>query len=167
MDQNGNNSSELLTKVREEARRLLGVAKTIREQKQDGNEQYAKQYLILPMLRALGYTTDSFPPEVRPEYQIKVEFSKSETKYLDYAIYIDDATQPSIFVEAKALNKNLDDHVEQLANYHKQEDNVKVSILTNGEEWRIYITKDGHSSDMSREPILKVNLSALINKKID
>ena len=165
MDQVTTNSNDIISKVRDESKRLLQVAKSIREQKQDGNEQYTKQYLILPMLRALGYTTDSFPPEVRPEYQIKIEFSKSETKYLDYAIYIDNSSTPSIFVEAKALCKNLDDHVQQLASYHKQEDSVKLSILTNGDEWRIYMTKDGHSSDMSSNPILKVTLSQLANNK--
>ncbi len=159
------NTNDLAVKVRDEAKRLLMAVKSIREQKQDGNEQFTKMVLILPMLRTLGYTTDSFPPEVRPEYQIKLTYSKVETKYVDYAIHIDNSPTPSIFVEAKALCKNLDDYVEQLASYHKQEDGVKISILTNGEEWRIYMTKDGHSSDMSQVPILKVTLSSLVNNK--
>ena len=165
MEQLTSNSNDLVAKVRDEAKRLQQVAKGLREQNQDSNEQFTKTAMILPMLRALGYTTDSFPPEVRPEHQIKLEFSKAETKYVDYAIHIDNAPTPSIFVEAKALCKNLDDHVEQLASYHKQEDGVKISILTNGEEWRIYMTKDGHSSDMSKDPILKVTLSSLANNK--
>ena len=165
MDQLTTNSNDLVTKVREEAKRLMQVAKSLREQKQDGNEQYTKLSMILPMLRALGYTTDSFPPEVRPEYQLKLVFSKPETKFVDYAIYIDNAQSPCIFVEAKALCENLDEHVEQLASYHKQEDNVKLSILTNGDEWRIYMTKADHSSDMSKDAILKVTLSSLANNK--
>ncbi len=68
------NTNDLAVKVRDEAKRLLMAVKSIREQKQDGNEQFTKMVLILPMLRTLGYTTDSFPPEVRPEYQIKLTY---------------------------------------------------------------------------------------------
>ena len=99
MEQLTSNSNDLVAKVRDEAKRLQQVAKGLREQNQDSNEQFTKTAMILPMLRALGYTTDSFPPEVRPEHQIKLEFSKAETKYVDYAIHIDNAPTPSIFVE--------------------------------------------------------------------
>ena len=79
MEQLTSNSNDLVAKVRDEAKRLQQVAKGLREQNKDSNEQVTKTAMILPMLRALGYTTDSFPPEVRPEHQIKLEFSKAET----------------------------------------------------------------------------------------
>lgn len=49
---------------RKQIKELSETCEEIKKHGGTGNEEFAKQYLILPMLKNLGYKTDGFPPEV-------------------------------------------------------------------------------------------------------
>ncbi|HEY4549391.1 MAG TPA: type I restriction endonuclease, partial [Bacillus sp. (in: firmicutes)] len=75
------------------------------------NEESTKQFLILPLLRGLGYDTYS-PKEVTPEFT--ADFHKKNEK-VDYAISING--DPKIFVEAKSMNSKIVKNAPQLSRY--------------------------------------------------
>lgn len=95
------------------------------------NEADTIRVLITPMIEALGWNTLDLD-EVQSEYR-----HKPGDDPVDYALFVDGV--PVLFVEAKALDKNLNDRkwIVQTLNYANA-CNVPWTILTNGEEWRVY-----------------------------
>lgn len=95
-----------------------------------GNEANTKAVLIEPLLDALGWN----PLDL--DY-VEREFRVFDGTALDYALRLDGALR--LFVEAKALAKNLDDKqfVSQAVNYANNE-GVVWCVLTNGVAWRVY-----------------------------
>lgn len=96
------------------------------------NEESTKQFLILPLLRGLGYDTYS-PQEVNPEFT--ADFHKKNEK-VDYAISING--EPKIFVEAKSINSPITKSAPQLSRYFSTFPNVRLGILTNGVEYHFF-----------------------------
>lgn len=96
------------------------------------NEESTKQFLILPMLRGLGYDTYS-PKEVTPEFT--ADFHKKNEK-VDYAISING--EPKIFLEAKSINSAITKNAPQLSRYFSTFPNVRLGILTNGLEYHFF-----------------------------
>ena len=92
------------------------------------DEASAKQTLILPILKELGW--DPFNrDEVYPEYPL-------DDKKLDYCLKI--GTVPKVFIEAKKPAEELERHEEQLLQYSFKH-NVGLAILTNGIVWWFYL----------------------------
>ncbi len=93
-------------------------------------ERETEAWLVEPILEVLQWKKG---PDVRIAYPIKTK----KGKYIaDYALQIDSKTR--ILVEVKKVANNLkDENVMQLMEYafHEKAD---VSILTNGNEWRVY-----------------------------
>ncbi|TKC14358.1 type I restriction endonuclease [Robertmurraya kyonggiensis] len=106
------------------------------------NEESTKQFLILPLLRGLGYDTYS-PQEVTPEFT--ADFHKKNEK-VDYAISING--DPKIFVEAKTMNKPINKSAPQLSRYFSTFPSVRLGILTNGIEYHFFTDlKDANIMD--------------------
>ncbi len=91
------------------------------------NEHQVCQYVILPVLEALGW--DTWSEEVVPQY-------KSARGIVDYALFIDG--RPKVFIEAKNLGEFLSAHEEQLLRYAYTE-GIELAVLTNGKEWWFYL----------------------------
>jgi predicted type IV restriction endonuclease len=115
-----------LSRVLEEVRKKL-VAYRGREL----NEQDTKTALIDPVLRALGWHVGDLE-EVSQEYKLK-----PQDKPVDYAFFL--IRTPKLFLEAKARGQNLDDRkwAGQIMGYAAVA-GVKWTVITNGDEYRIY-----------------------------
>jgi hypothetical protein len=95
-------------------------------------EEATKNAFIMPFIQSLGY--DVFNPlEVVPEFVADIGLKKGEK--IDYAIFKDNS--PTILIECKHWNKNLDLHDGQLLRYFHVS-KAKFGILTNGIEYRFY-----------------------------
>jgi hypothetical protein len=94
-------------------------------------EQNTKVGLIAPILRSLGWNVEDLR-EVHLEYK-----RRPTDKPVDYALMLNGA--PRLFVEAKALDENLDDPrwANQIMGYAMVA-GVRWVVLTNGDEYRIY-----------------------------
>lgn len=94
-------------------------------------EQNTKNSLISPVLRALGWNMVDLD-EVQLEYK-----RKAMDNPVDYALSIN--REPSLFVEAKALDGNVDDPkwAGQIMGYAAVA-GVEWIVLTNGNDYRIY-----------------------------
>jgi hypothetical protein len=147
----------VLGQVRERIARYRGTAI---------GEESTKASLISPVLHALGWDLTEID-EVRHEYR-----RKSINNPVDYALLI--LREPRLFVEAKPLDANLDDHhwLTQILVY-ATEAGVGWLVLTNGDEYRIYnvhapvpaedkLFRSARISDESTQP---ADLLALIAKE--
>lgn len=99
-----------------------------------GNEANTKVLLIEPLLAELGW-------DVTDLDQVEREYRVYDGTSLDYALKIDG--KPSLFVEAKAIGKNLGDKqfVSQTVNYANNE-GIVWCVLTDGLAYRVYRTNE-------------------------
>lgn len=108
---------------------FVNKSKSMIEKSPGLDEANTKNRIIDPFLRRLGWG----PGEVRVEYQIKFG---TRIYHVDYALMVEG--NPAVFIEAKALRKDLNrEHAEQLLSYGDRK-RVKWCLLTNGKELRIY-----------------------------
>jgi len=92
------------------------------------DEAATKQCIILRLLTSLNWDTFNID-EVKPEYSMN-------GKRVDYSLRING--QNKVFIEVKKIGVELDNHQEQLLNYSFKE-GIKLSILTNGITWWLYL----------------------------
>ncbi|HEX2948388.1 MAG TPA: restriction endonuclease [Armatimonadota bacterium] len=116
--------AQVITKVR------TRIAQ-IHERHEAIGEQNTKAGLINPVLAALGWVLDEWD-EVSFEYR-----SKPQDNPVDYALFL--YRTPRLFVEAKALGKDLNDRrwISQVLGYATVV-GVEWCVLTNGDEYRLY-----------------------------
>ena len=137
--------------------RFMGIEKQVKvalkqaavlREGSSGNEANTCAVLIEPMLRALGWDTSD-------PTQVTREFGVGDGTKLDYALLMDGRAR--LFVEAKALNKNLDDpkFVAQTINYANNQ-GVIWCVLTNGLTYSIYKTNE--PVQMQQKLLLTVDL---------
>lgn len=125
------------------------------------NEEMTKQALIIPFIQTLGF--DIFNPlDVKPEYV--ADFGKKKGEKVDYALFKDNS--PIIFVEAKSVNENLNNHDAQLSRYFNSTTDIKLAILTNGIEYRFF-TDLKTNNIMDEEPFLSVDITNLKDSDIE
>jgi hypothetical protein len=103
----------------------------IKDRKETIGEQNTKSTLIDPILSALEWNLEELD-EVRREYR-----RKPQDNPVDYALFM--LRSPCLFVEAKALEKDLNDRkwISQVLGYATVV-GVEWCVLTNGDEYRIY-----------------------------
>jgi hypothetical protein len=103
----------------------------VRDRKEHIGEAQTKASLISPVLAALGWDTTDLD-EVSLEYR-----HKPQDNPVDYALFLH--RSPRLFVEAKALDTNLDDHKwrSQTVNYANAA-GVEWCVLTDGNHYWIY-----------------------------
>jgi hypothetical protein len=96
-------------------------------------EEATKQLVILPILAHLEWNIHDIN-EVEPEYKV------SDGR-VDYCLKINNK---KIFLEAKRMREELENHEKQLLEYSFQE-GVEIAILTNGLVWWFYLPLEkGH-----------------------
>ncbi|HEY9866127.1 MAG TPA: type I restriction endonuclease [Candidatus Obscuribacterales bacterium] len=146
---------EDIAKVAEKVRK---VAELVR------GEEATKMSLINPFFSALGY--DIFDPtEVIPEF-IADFATKSPKQFekVDYAIAI--KGEIVMIVEAKARDQKANAHDGQLRKYFNSLLKTKVSIVTNGIEYRFF-TDLLEKNIMDDEPFFSFNILNYDQKQID
>lgn len=141
---------EKLYSLAERAEKIIEQIKT---------EEGTKQSLILPFFQLLGY--DVFNPlEFCPEFDADYGIKKGEK--VDYAIIIDN--EPTILIEAKACNDNLDKHGAQLFRYFNSS-KAKFGVLTNGIKYRFFTDLD-ETNKMDQKPFFEIDLFNLNDLQI-
>ena len=94
------------------------------------NEATTQQYVVLPILRALGWEDANLASmEILPEYQV-------ENRWADYALKV--GRGPALFIECKKWNDPLERHEDQIITYASYS-NASIAVLTNGKNWRFYL----------------------------
>ena len=97
----------------------------------EANEATMQQYVVLPILRALGWDdTNLVSTEVLPEYAVT-------GGQVDYALKVEQKL--TLFIECKKWNEPLDRHESQVTNYAFNA-GVPIAVLTNGKIWRFYFS---------------------------
>ena len=125
------------------------------------NEEMTKQALIIPFFQILGF--DVFNPlEVKSEYD--ADFGKKKGEKVDYAIFKDNA--PIMFIEAKAVNENLENHDAQLSRYFNTAQEVKLAILTNGVQYKFF-TDLNSNNIMDENPFIQLDITNLSDNDIE
>jgi hypothetical protein len=114
----------------------------------------------MPYLQALGY--DVFNPlEVVPEFISDIGIKKGEK--IDYAIFKDG--KPTILIECKHWNQNLNIHDGQLLRYFHVS-KARFGLLTNGINYRFY-SDLVEANKMDEKPFLEFNLADIRDNQID
>jgi hypothetical protein len=139
----------------------LLVEKVKQNQDKITNEEATKQFLILDFIEALGYNT-RVPAEFIPEYG--ADYGEKKGTKVDYAILKEGV--PIVFIEAKPINKVLQDHDSQLEYYFGTSKTAKLGILTNGNDYRFFTDYD-EPNRMDKRPFLKIRLSEFKKSDID
>ena len=100
-------------------------------------EQAAKNALVMPLLRALGF--DVFDPEVViPEFTADVGTKKGEK--VDYALRVNGAL--AMLIECKPANVDISKaHASQLYRYFTVT-SARIGIVTNGIDWHFFTDLD-------------------------
>ncbi|MDE0017023.1 MAG: hypothetical protein OXU51_12595 [Candidatus Poribacteria bacterium] len=97
----------------------------------EANEATMQQYVVLPILRALGWDDANLASmEILPEYAVT-------GGKVDYALKV--GQKLTLFIECKRWNEPLDRHESQVANYAFNA-GVPIAVLTNGKIWRFYFS---------------------------
>ena len=118
-------------------------------------EEATKNAFVMPFLNALGYNVFD-PTEVVPEFTADVGNKKGEK--VDYAIMIDG--KPSILIECKACNCELDEaHASQLYRYFTST-SARFGVLTNGINYRFYTDID-EPNIMDKKPFFEMNMEEI------
>lgn len=114
----------------------------------------------MPFIKALGY--DVFNPlEVVPEFVADIGIKKGEK--IDYAIFKDN--QPTILIECKHWEQNLNLHDGQLLRYFHVS-KAKFGLLTNGIEYRFY-SDLVEANKMDEKPFLEFKISEIKDNQIE
>lgn len=97
----------------------------------EANEATIQQYVILPILRTLGWDhTNLASIEVLPEYAVP-------GGQVDYALKV--GQKLTLFIECKKWNEPLDKHENQIVTYAVKA-GMPIAGLTNGKIWRFYFS---------------------------
>lgn len=113
---------------------IVNFTRTI--ENRDFDETATKQFVVLPILRALGWDDRNLETlEVFPESRTDPE-SGRQTK-VDYALRHEGRVL--VLIECKRWRENLEQlkHQEQLAGYIFQR-GIDLGVLTNGKTWHFY-----------------------------
>ena len=101
----------------------------------ENHETNTVQYLIMPLLKGLGW--DEYNPD-----QVVKEYKPTGRQRYRQAIAVDvalmDNGSPVAFIEAKRLDREYsDDYAQQLSKYAKHLKDGSLAVLTNGRFWQI------------------------------
>ena len=97
----------------------------------DANEATIQQYIVLPILRSLGWDDANLASmEIQPEYAVK-------GGKVDYALRV--GQKLTLFIECKKWNESLDRHEDQIVTYAVKA-GMPIVGLTNGKIWRFYFS---------------------------
>ena len=129
-EQNYRDRLSYLSKVHENDKdKWIDISKRLKEK----GVEYC---LVLPLFEVvLGFDPIS---DIRMEHGSE----KFNNQRFDFVITPENETHYSLIVEAKSISEtNLQKHEEQVVKYMKDNQEYPWGILTNGFEWRLYISK--------------------------
>ncbi len=139
----------------------------------DSIEQVAKDQLILPILRLLGYNTDYKDGHFDVWAEAKIALGKDNNKSIDYAIFCknDQTHAPRLIIEAKALTKlhrprpDYESPDKQIREYYQERrDSIYLSMVSNGEYFWMYKREKQNGNDKTLgkcEELFKFSLDDL------
>lgn len=112
------------------------------------SERDIQNAIVMPMFRALGWDTTD-PSEVRMEYRV----GKHRIRHVDVALLVGNI--PSVLIETKPPSDSLETekYKSQVVEYCLLEQ-VRMGVLTNGLEWRIYYRQAEASKNFSLTEII-------------
>ena len=114
---------------------------TTHRQSCENHETNTIQYLIMPMLKGLGWD-DHDPDQVVMEYKPAGRQRHRRAIAVDVALM--DKGSPVAFIEAKRLNREYtDDYMDQLGKYAAHLEDGKTAVLTNGQFWIVCTVSNG------------------------
>lgn len=117
------------------------------------NEESAKFQVIAPILQALGWDTSDGE-------QVLFEHSVGGKKGGRVDIALKQGGRVLALIEAKAPRSDLTTHVEQVLGYAFHE-GVDICALTTGEEWWLYLPREGGEPQKRRFSILDLGKNPL------
>lgn len=121
-------------------------------------EEQTKQSLILPLLSALGY--DIFSPS---EIIMEAQSITNSNEHVDYCVKISENNQ--FYIEAKHLDKPLENVNTQLNRYFQGDVKTKIAIVTDGNVYHFYTdTKNKNILDI--KPYYVLNIESLSDDDI-
>lgn len=123
-------------------------------------EEATKNAFIMPFLQCLGYDVFN-PTEVMPEFICDIGIKKGEK--IDYAIFKDG--KPTILIECKHWQQNLDVHDGQLLRYFHVS-KARFGLLTNGITYRFYSDLVAPNK-MDDKPFLEFNITEIKDNQIE
>lgn len=114
------------------------------------SERDIQNAIVMPMFRALGWNTTD-PSEVRMEYKV----GEHRTRHADVALLVGNI--PSVLIETKPPSDSLETekYKSQVCEYCLLED-VRVGVLTNGLEWRIYYRQAEANKNFSLAEVINL-----------
>ena len=116
--------------LKETITRILGFTETL--QGNDSNEAVTKHFVVLPILRDLGWNCDNLENlEVFPD-------KSTESGPVDYALQHDGKSHVFIVVKRWPTESAPDELYDEIAPYVSQEE-VDFVVLTNGKTWDFYL----------------------------
>ena len=116
--------------LKETITRILGFPETL--QGNDFNEAATKHFVVLPILRDLGWNCDNLENlEVFPD-------KSTESGPVDYALQHDGKARVFIVVKRWPTERAPDELYDEIAPYVSQEE-VDFVVLTNGKTWDFYL----------------------------
>ena len=116
--------------LKETITRILGFTETL--QRNDSNEAATKHFVVLPILRDLGWNCDNLENlEVFPD-------KSTESGPVDYALQHDGKARVFIVVKRWPTESTPDELYDEIAPYVSQEE-VDFVVLTNGKTWDFYL----------------------------
>lgn len=116
--------------LKETITRILGFPGTL--QGNDSNEAVTKHFVVLPILRDLGWNCDNLENlEVFPD-------KSTESGPVDYALQHDGKARVFIVVKRWPTESAPDELYDEIAPYVSQEESDFV-VLTNGKTWDFYL----------------------------
>lgn len=146
------NLAEKLQELAAETPRKLDHAK---------KEATTRSYLVDPFIEALGFSVND-PEDVEQEFTADIG---KQGERVDYAIKLN--RNPIIFIEVKPANTTLSNyHASQLRRYYGTKTNVRLSILTNGVEYRFFADLE-KPNVMDDEPYMIIDIRLLHDWQID
>lgn len=116
------------------------------------NEESTKQFLVLPVIGALGYDCTN-PFEVQPEFP--ADFRNGMQERVDYVIM--HAGQPAIAVECKKVGTDLAANRGQLRAYFTPLSSVRLGVLTDGLRFEFFVDCE-NANVMDAEPFVTLDL---------
>ena len=146
-------ATDLRTALTDLAKRSAIIAKAC------NNDESVKLYLVLPMLRALGYDSND-PLEVYPNHETDPVSGPGGAKVhtADFAIL--KAGQPVIAIGAARTPADLTAKRATIATYFNAWPSVKVALLSNGQRFEFFVDSQAPGT-MDTEPFLTLDLETM------
>lgn len=132
---------------------LKETLERIRSSPGPNNEESAKFQVIAPILHALGWDTSDGE-------QVMFEHSVGGKKGGRVDIALRHGGRVLALIEAKAPHSDLTTHVEQVLGYAFHE-GVDICALTTGEEWWLYLPREGGEPQKRRFSVLDLEENPL------